>query len=93
MPSKAKRKRATVPAMAALLCVSTDTIHELLAKGEMPGRKVGRRWLTTKAAGLRWIEKSSPEDRLARAVAAGDMDALAEQVNAGGVRWGPSPHV
>jgi excisionase family DNA binding protein len=65
MPTSAKRKRATAPArspevldvrgVAALLTVSADTVYDLFAKGELPGRKVGRKWLTTKAAVLRWI--------------------------------------
>ena len=39
---------------AALLSVSADTVYDLFAKGELPGRKVGRKWITTKAAyGLR----------------------------------------
>jgi excisionase family DNA binding protein len=41
---------------AALLTVSADTAYDLFQKGELPGRKVGRKWVTTKAALLRWIE-------------------------------------
>jgi excisionase family DNA binding protein len=70
MPTSAKRKRPTVtPARspevldvqgtAALLTVSADTVYDLFARGELPGRKVGRKWLTTKAAVLRWIENTS----------------------------------
>ena len=36
-----------------MLTVSADTVYDLFAKGELPGRKVGRKWITTKAAVLR----------------------------------------
>jgi excisionase family DNA binding protein len=42
---------------AELLTVSTDTIYDLFKRGELPGRKVGRKWLTTRNALLRWIER------------------------------------
>jgi excisionase family DNA binding protein len=38
-----------------------DTIYDLFKKGELPGRKVGRQWLTTRTAVLRWIEHSAEE--------------------------------
>src|SRR5688500_6491600 len=41
---------------AELLTVSPDTIYDLLKTGELPGRKVGRKWLTTRSAVLRWME-------------------------------------
>jgi excisionase family DNA binding protein len=50
--------------------VSADTVYDLFAKGELPGRKVGRKWITTKATVLRWIENTSGDDSLARAVGA-----------------------
>jgi excisionase family DNA binding protein len=88
MPTKPKlKRRATsspprptevldVQGAAALLTVSADTVYDLFAKGELPGRKVGRKWITTKAAVLRWIENTSGDDSLARAVERGDMGAL-----------------
>jgi excisionase family DNA binding protein len=33
---------------ARLLTVSADTVYDLLQRGDLPGRKVGRKWLTTK---------------------------------------------
>jgi len=74
---------------AALLTVSVDTVYDLFAKGEMPGRKVGRKWITTKAAVLRWIENTSTDDSLARAIQGGDMKALAGAMNKGKVRLKP----
>lgn len=98
MPKKAKQ-RPYVPAMparspevldvrmaAALLTVSPDTVYELFARGELPGRKVGRKWITTKAAVLRWIESSSTQDTLTRAIERGDREALAEALNSGRAR-------
>jgi excisionase family DNA binding protein len=49
---------------AALLTVSMDTVYDLFASGELPGRKVGRKWITTKTAVLRWIEGSSADEML-----------------------------
>jgi Helix-turn-helix domain len=63
-----------------------DTVYGLFKSGELPGRKVGRKWVTTKAAVLRWIENSSADDRLARAVERGDRDALAKALNTGKAR-------
>ena len=102
MPIKTKRKRSApkppprpaevldVQGAAALLTVSADTVYDLFAKGELPGRKVGRKWITTKAAVLRWIENTSGDDSLARAVERGDMDALTRAVNKGKVRVSPN---
>jgi excisionase family DNA binding protein len=97
MPRKARtRKRRSTPArvpdvldvtMAAqFLTVSPDTVYSLFQSGDLPGRKVGRKWVTTKAAVLRWIETSATDDALARAVERGDRDALAEAINRGKAR-------
>jgi excisionase family DNA binding protein len=95
MRTKHKHKRAKpkprpdvlgVHETAALLTVSADTVYDLFAKGELPGRKVGRKWLTTRAAVLRWIEASATNDTLGRAIEAGDGDALAKAMNSGKVR-------
>jgi excisionase family DNA binding protein len=101
MARKPKPKRATptyqarspevldVQGAAALLTVSADTVYDLFAKGELPGRKVGRKWITTKAAVLRWIENTSGTDTLARAIESGDMDALTRAMNKGQARLRP----
>ena len=100
MPTNTKRKRTTpaplrtpevldVRATAALLTVSADTVYDLFARGELPGRKVGRKWLTTKAAVLRWIETSAAGDSLARAIESGDTVALARAMNKGKARLKP----
>lgn len=71
---------------AELLTVSPDTIYDLFKKGELPGRKVGRKWLTTRTAVLRWIEHSAEEDTLARAIEQGDAKALAAALKNGQVQ-------
>jgi excisionase family DNA binding protein len=71
---------------AQFLTVSPDTVYSLFQSGELPGRKVGRKWVTTKAAVLRWIESSGTDDALTRAVKRGDRDALAEAINRGKAR-------
>jgi excisionase family DNA binding protein len=71
---------------AELLTVSPDTIYDLFKTGELPGRKVGRKWLTTRTAVLRWIENSAEEDTLARAIEQGDAKALAAALKSGQVQ-------
>ena len=99
MPVKAKKKpaRHAVPLprnpdildvhkAAELLTVSADTVYDLFKSGELPGRKVGRKWITTRAALLRWIEGSFSADAVERAIKAGDKGALAVALKAGKVR-------
>ena len=80
---------------AQLLTVSADTVYDLLQRGDLPGRKVGRKWLTTKTAVLKWLEQSAPprvpsgqERALARAIARGDTAALVDAVHTGKARLG-----
>jgi excisionase family DNA binding protein len=75
---------------ALMLMVSVDTVYNLFASGTLPARKVGRKWITTKAAILRWIENTSTDDTLARAIKRGDSDVLAEALNSGATRIKPS---
>lgn len=71
---------------AAFLTVSRDTVYHLFQSGQLPGRKVGRKWVTTKAAVVRWIEHSSTNDSLARAVERGDHHALITAIKSGKAR-------
>jgi excisionase family DNA binding protein len=71
---------------AELLTVSIDTVYDLFKKGDLPARKVGRKWLTTRTAVLRWIDHSSEQDTMARAIANGDREALAAALKAGTVQ-------
>jgi excisionase family DNA binding protein len=76
MPAKNQKKRRTrvtpirtsevldVRMAAELLTVSSDTVYDLFKRGELLGRKVGRKWLTTRNALLRWIESSSENNTL-----------------------------
>jgi excisionase family DNA binding protein len=60
-----------VNGMAALLGVSVDTVYDLLKSRELPGRKVGRKWLTTRAAVMRgWRKAFRPKPRNARSIPA-----------------------
>jgi hypothetical protein len=68
------------------LTVSPDTVYTLFQKGDLPGRKVGRKWVTTKAAILRWVENSATDDTLMRAVKDGNGDALKDALNSGKIR-------
>ena len=64
MPAKLPKKRRTrvtltrtsevldVRMTAELLMVSPDTVYGLFKRGELPGRKVGRKWITTRNAVL-----------------------------------------
>src|SRR5205809_5532176 len=80
---------------AQFLTVSADTVYDLLQRGDLPGRKVGRKWLTTKTAVLKWLEQSATprsttaqESALARAIAHGDTAALVDAVRTGHARLG-----
>ena len=80
---------------AQLLTVSADTVYDLLQRGDLPGRKVGRKWLTTKTAVLKWLEQSATPrpsaaqaTALARAIADGDTAALVDAVRTGEARLG-----
>jgi excisionase family DNA binding protein len=75
-----------VPMTATLLMVSRDTVYDLFASSELPGRKVGRKWITTKSAVLRWIESTSMDDTLARAIKQGKGQALGDALNSGKAR-------
>jgi hypothetical protein len=61
-------------------------VYELFKNGELPGRKVGRKWITTKAAVLRWVEQSFMPDNVSRAIEQGDREALAAALRSGKVR-------
>ena len=106
-PSSRPSPRPTAPAAgrwpdvldvhltAQLLTVSADTVYDLLQRGDLPGRKVGRKWLTTKTAVLKWLEHSvtsrptaAQETALARAIAHGDTAALVDAVHTGKARLG-----
>jgi hypothetical protein len=61
----------------------------------LPGRNVGRKWLTTKTAVLKWLEHSAgprataaQAAALARAIAQGDMAALVDAVQTGTAQLG-----
>jgi DNA-binding GntR family transcriptional regulator len=58
----------------------------IVRKGDLPARKVGRKWLTTYTAVLRWVEHSSEQDTIVRAIANGDREVLAAALKAGTVR-------
>lgn len=71
---------------AQLLTVSTDTVYALFKSGDLPGRKIGRKWITTKAAVLRWIEDSFVPGTAARALEHDDRDVLVKALLSGKVR-------
>jgi excisionase family DNA binding protein len=72
--------------IAALLTMSVDTVYDLLKSGQLPGRKVGRKWLTTRAAVMRWIEQSLEAETAQRAFDTGDKAALTKALQSGAVR-------
>lgn len=48
----------TVREVARLLDLAPGTTYELLRAGEIPGRRVGRRWLISRALFHEWIDAS-----------------------------------
>jgi excisionase family DNA binding protein len=96
-PASSKRDILNVHGIAALLEVSADTVYELLQSGELPGRKVGRQWRTTRNAVMRWLEQSMAadtaqrtaqggDDAALRAIEKGDNAALVKALQSGAVR-------
>lgn len=75
-----------VQATAKMLGISTHAVYALFKKGELPGRKVARRWLTTRDSVLRWLKGSSEEETLARAIANSDQKALSAALKSGKVQ-------
>jgi prophage antirepressor-like protein len=71
---------------ARVLIVAEHTVYDLFASSELPDRKVGRKWITTKSAVLRWIESTSMDDTLARAIKQGKGQALGDALNSGKAR-------
>jgi excisionase family DNA binding protein len=69
---------------AQLLTVSADTVANLLRRGDLPGRTMGRKWLTTPTTVLKWLEQSA----LSRAIARDDTAALVDAVPTGKARLG-----
>jgi Helix-turn-helix domain len=72
-----------VQATARMLGISTHAVYALFKTGELPGRKVARRWLTTRDSVLRWLKGSSEKDALTRAIANGDQKALTAALKSG----------
>jgi len=71
---------------AELLTVSTDTVYDMFKSGELPARKVGRKWITTRAVLIRWIEGSVTNDAAGRALHSGDKAALTKMLQSSPVR-------
>src|SRR5919108_1340718 len=74
-----------VQATADMIGISKDAVYDLFKKGELPGRKVARRWLTTRDSVLRWLKGSSEEETLTRAIANGDKQVLTAALKSGKV--------
>ena len=82
MPTKTSEV-LDVKMAAKHLTVSADTVYDLFKSGELPGRKVGRKWLTTRNALLRWIVSSSENNTLARAIERGDRHVITTALKSG----------
>ena len=65
---------------------STHAFYAVFKKGELPGRKVARRWLTTRDCGLRWLKGLSSEDTLARTITNGYQKAITAALKSGKVQ-------
>lgn len=72
--------------MARMLGISIHAVYALFKKGELPGRKVAHRWLTTRDMVLGWLKGASEQDTLARAIANGDEKALTPTLISGKVQ-------
>jgi len=55
----------TVEQLAELLQVDEKTVRSLAAKGELPGRKLGRHWRFSRHAVLDWLAMPDRKRRAA----------------------------
>jgi excisionase family DNA binding protein len=55
----------TIEQLAELLQVDEKTVRSLAAKGELPGRKVGRQWRFSREAVLDWLATPAQSRRRA----------------------------
>ena len=85
-PSSSQCQHPQCPYAAAFLTVSPGIVYELFKNGEVPARKIGRKWITTKTALLRWIEESCLSDASERALKKGAQAALTKAFKSGAVR-------
>ena len=51
-----------VPAVAEMLDLHPETVQAMFRRGELPGRKVGKRWRITERALLAWLEEPAGPD-------------------------------
>ena len=65
----------TVGEVAAFMRVSRETIYRLAARGELPGRKIGRIWRFSKDAIQKYIEGDSVVGPAGRVAQGGDHSA------------------
>lgn len=49
-----------VEGASRMLGISGNLVRELAARGELPGRKVGRAWRFSRRQLLRWLEETQP---------------------------------
>lgn len=68
--------------LAAFLHSSRSTVIALMKSGALAGRKVGRKWITTKAAALRFVESAEDASLMDRA-RRGDRDAVIQALDRG----------
>ena len=62
----------TVGEVAAFMRVSRETIYRLAARGELPGRKIGRIWRFPKDAIQKYLEGESAVGQTGRVAHEGD---------------------
>lgn len=63
-----QRATLTVPGLAELLNLSVGTTYQYLRRGEIPARRVGRRWVISRRRIESWLEDVhalAPNDELA----------------------------
>lgn len=56
MPRPAQELTWTVPEAARLIGVSSDVAYSLIARGDLPALRIGRRLVVAKTALAEWLE-------------------------------------
>ena len=66
--------------VAKRLMVSTATVYDLFTTGDLPGRKVGKKWMTTEKLLTIWFENSLTHSITPRRYVKNDIPGNAETI-------------
>lgn len=54
----------TVEEFAALMDIQETTVRKMFAEGELPAKKLARRWFISNQSLIKFFNESSPEEKM-----------------------------